>query len=56
VDGANQVETQVDGDFPDAGLIMLVRNNLNTCATASLYKAFEQEFRIWEDRFYSLPN
>jgi transposase len=40
VDWANQIKQLVDVDFPDAKLIKLVCDNLNTHRPASLYTAF----------------
>jgi len=40
-DWAHQIRKLVDEDYPDADIIHLVMDNLNTHCGASLYKAFE---------------
>ena len=40
VDWAHQIRRLVDVDYPDAAVIRLVMDNLNTHTTASLYAAF----------------
>ncbi len=40
VDWARQIQTLVDVQYPEADRIMLVMDNLNTHAMASLYEAF----------------
>jgi transposase len=42
-DWAGQIKKLVDGDFADAEKIILVMDNLNTHAIASLYKTFPPE-------------
>jgi transposase len=49
-DWAEQIRRLVDEDFPDAGKVVLVMDNLNTHRPASLYEAFEptEAKRIWD--------
>jgi len=49
-DWAHQIRKLVDEDFPDAEVIVLVCDNLNTHNIASLYQAFPpaEARRIWE--------
>jgi hypothetical protein len=48
VDWAHQIKRLVDEDYPDAEVIRLVMDNLNTHKIGSLYNAFpaEEAFRI----------
>jgi hypothetical protein len=41
VDWAHQVEHLLTVDYPDAAMVVLVMDNLNTHTTASLYEAFD---------------
>jgi hypothetical protein len=41
IDYAHLLKTLVDVDYPDAEIITVVQDNLNTHSPASLYKAFE---------------
>lgn len=41
VDWAGQVRSLLEEDYPDAGKVVLVMDNLNTHSIASLYEAFE---------------
>jgi len=41
IDWAYQIRTLVDEDYPDADIIHVVMDNLNTHSCASLYKAFK---------------
>jgi hypothetical protein len=43
VDWAHQVERLLTLDYPDAGKVVLVMDNLNTHTIASLYEAFDPE-------------
>ena len=43
VDWARQIRVLCDEDFPDAEVIVLVMDNLNTHSAGSLYKAFPPE-------------
>ena len=43
VDWAGQVEELLNVDYPDAGTVVLVMDNLNTHGIASLYEAFSPE-------------
>jgi hypothetical protein len=43
VDWARQVERLLTLDYPDAGKVVLVMDNLNTHTIASLYEAFDPE-------------
>lgn len=47
---AEEIKKLVDEDYPDADIIVLVCDNLNTHNISSLYEAFEPEEarRIWE--------
>ena len=47
---AEEIKKLVDEDYPDAEIIVLVCDNLNTHNISSLYEAFEPEEarRIWE--------
>ncbi len=43
VDWAHQVERLLTHDYPDAGKVVLVMDNLNTHTIGSLYEAFDPE-------------
>jgi hypothetical protein len=43
IDWAGQVKQLLSVDYPDAGAVVLVMDNLNTHGIASLYEAFEPE-------------
>lgn len=41
IDWAHEVDTLLNNDYPDAGKVILVMDNLNTHSIGSLYEAFE---------------
>jgi DDE superfamily endonuclease len=43
IDWATQIRELLTGDYPDAGTIVLVMDNLNTHGIASLYEAFDPQ-------------